>query len=92
MIPMHHSWTICSLWTLGCSLTARHSFAHHTGVCVLSLFDLFSRTRQASLEKNIFLQTALWPDFGADDTVCKLNAVSVKTVQYTAVTATSSAT
>jgi hypothetical protein len=43
-----------------------------------------------SLEKNIFLQTVLWPDFAGEGTVCKLNAVQVKTVQYTSAAVTRS--
>ena len=39
--------------------------------------------KRASLEKNVFIQRALWPDFGADDVVCRVDGVTPLALQYT---------
>ena len=39
--------------------------------------------RRASLETNVWLQPAHWPDFQGNDTVCRLDAVRPLALQYT---------
>ena len=45
--------------------------------------------RKASLQKNIWLQPALWPNFRGEDVVCRLDAVRLLALQYTDLTAVS---
>lgn len=39
--------------------------------------------KRASLEKNVFVQRSRWPDFGADDIVCRVDSVAPLALQYT---------
>ena len=48
-----------------------------------SLLQLLLPLQKASLEKDIWLQPAHWPDFRGQDVVCRLDAVRVLAARRT---------